>query len=537
MPCWRCRWLHVCAALAAAAGMLRGADLRAVTPESHLVQTTVARGVAFLETHDDSRLGAKALAARVMVLDGRSEHRKVVEALEAIERARPNLAAHDIYSVSLSILLLVERDPYLHREAIVDLVEHLQRVQKPHGGWGYPQRGLGDTSMTQYAVLALWVAQRAGFDVPEEVWVRAVHWLLRTQDHSGAWGYQGVESKGDGPVRQEGIRPTLGLAGLTSLYFGGDRLGLVALSTTVVDLPPAFRPAGPVESPPRSVPSELIDAAVYRAAIERAGDWAAGAELKPGDYFPYYFLYTLERYHAVRESLAGRTVREPSWYNEGVSYLVARQRDDGGWNGNEGPGPATSFAILFLIRSTRKALAVPDAGLGRGTLVGGRGVPTAEGALDLRFGRLAPRPLSGPADELLGLLENPANPEFLRAVATLEEAALPSEDPLGERLRQLAGSDQPAAKAASLRALGRRQDLDAAPLMIAALEDAEPLVFEAALEALRVLSRSLPSAAHIDAGDEVARKREIEHWKAWYRAIRPDTRFEPSVLSPVVQPR
>jgi len=180
----------------------------AYTPESPEVRQAVDRAVKFLESDaaDDGRLGA-AIQGRLGNMD-------------------PHGLEIDIYSTGLSIIFLCELDPSKYRPEIECLLEYLRLRQKPHGGWGYPDRETGDTSMTQYGVLSSWEATQAGFVVPRQMILAVTLWLLKTQDPSGGFGYQGVVSPTFRPVRQK--RVTLGLtaAGLGSAYICADLLGL-----------------------------------------------------------------------------------------------------------------------------------------------------------------------------------------------------------------------------------------------------------------------------------------------------------------------
>ncbi len=73
-----------------------------------------------------------------------------------------------------------------------------------------------------------------------------------------------------------------------------------------------------------------------------------------GSFWRFYWLWSLER----ASTLAGVGVfGERSWYAEGATELLAIQKDDGHWVGAESPMLATSFAILFLSRSTRRVVA------------------------------------------------------------------------------------------------------------------------------------------------------------------------------------
>ena len=63
----------------------------------------------------------------------------------------------------------------------------------PGGYWDYPPpvayRDHGDTSITQYALLGLWEAERAGIHIPTSVWDRAASWLCGHQDSDGGFWY------------------------------------------------------------------------------------------------------------------------------------------------------------------------------------------------------------------------------------------------------------------------------------------------------------------------------------------------------------
>ena len=87
-----------------------------------------------------------------------------------------------IYTQGLVIVFLVQLDGFKnngpHHDNIVTLLEYLHSQQKGHGGWGYPEKSSGDTSMTQYGVLSAWEAKQAGFSVSADSLERAANWLL-----------------------------------------------------------------------------------------------------------------------------------------------------------------------------------------------------------------------------------------------------------------------------------------------------------------------------------------------------------------------
>src|SRR5207245_2523253 len=113
----------------------------------------------------------KALAARVMIYLGKSDHPCIADALGAVRRelAGGGDEASRVYSVGLATAMVAELDVDQHRAELEGLAALLVKLQKPHGGWGYPNQPTGDTSMTQYAVYGLWTAARAGVNVEEKV--------------------------------------------------------------------------------------------------------------------------------------------------------------------------------------------------------------------------------------------------------------------------------------------------------------------------------------------------------------------------------
>ena len=98
-------------------------------------------------------------------------------------------------------------------------------ARKRGGGWGYKDNPQGDTSQTQYPTMGLWLAMNNGLRVPEASIERTCAWLLRTQDPTGAWGYQGRDPGSYQRVSQDEVRPSTAAAGLGSLYISADMLG------------------------------------------------------------------------------------------------------------------------------------------------------------------------------------------------------------------------------------------------------------------------------------------------------------------------
>ena len=209
----------------------------AYTPESQEVREAVARAVKFLtspptekDAYVDNRPGAVAVAALALYKNGAPpSHPKIRSAVAFLQRSidrveDPTKLNFDIYSASLATIFFATLDPDQYRLEVNALLRFLASKQKDNGSWGYYNKEVGDTSMTQNALLAYWEAERAGFPIPYDAVDRALVWLLKTRDPSGAFGYQGTESKDFTPVTQSVIKPSMSGAGLGSLYICADLL-------------------------------------------------------------------------------------------------------------------------------------------------------------------------------------------------------------------------------------------------------------------------------------------------------------------------
>jgi len=143
------------------------------------------------------------------------------------------------YVVSLRIMVLANVDPegrkYLR--LVQDDVDMLVRGQSRTGGWSYGSgqggRG-GDSSNSQFALLALHEASRMGAEIPDETWEKARDYWRKCGAKGGGYGYH----PGGAPTR------TMTSAGISSAIIidenfsmgssvrGGFR-GVVSLGLTI----------------------------------------------------------------------------------------------------------------------------------------------------------------------------------------------------------------------------------------------------------------------------------------------------------------
>ena len=213
-------------------------------------------------------------------------------------------ARYATYSTSLLTLALARIDAERHRKSIQRLAASLVTGQSAAGRWSYTLAGAGgDLSNSQFAILAIWTAERlAGARIPKKTWQRVRRSLESCQAKDGSWAY------GYGPA---GGTPSMTAAGL---------FGFVAAHASLDDL--------------------------AKARKQDQARRGARALLRTKPYANFYFCYALERAAAIMDLPADR------WYVDGARHLVARQNNSGSW----GNAYSTSLALLFLTRATRSVI-------------------------------------------------------------------------------------------------------------------------------------------------------------------------------------
>ncbi len=510
------------------------------TPEHPEVRAAVEEGIRFLESsfNTESRVGGKALAGMAIVkVTGDPDNAAVLECVKATREAYREFSTADtyddagMYNMGLCTLFLITVDPVRYRRDIEGWMRLLEKWQKPHGGWGYHGRETGDTSMAQYGVLALWEAHQAKIPVSPRMANGALSWLLRTQDPSGSFGYQGTLAPGfDQLVQQYEVRLTVATAGIGSVYVMADLFGANARRSDDDGIPPALKPVGGEDG--AAIAGENLKPTVAREYIERAkqrGDaWFAANYSIEAKQWQYYYLYALERYQSFKELAENRNDPSPRWYNDGVRYLLKEQRN-GSWSGSGGNVVDTSFAVLFLIRSTRKSIQrVRD--FGAGLMLSGRGIPKDTDRLTVRDGQVVSLEEVRLTQQLIDAVGSPEsidNAEMLDAISQLppkESRVLATQH--AQKLRAMLRSDSPQAKIAVAKTLGRSGDLSNVPTLILLLSEKDSEVILEARDALRRLSRRFEGFGLTEEADELERDKAIQAWKDWYRRIEPDVEYE-----------
>lgn len=505
----------------------------------------IAKGLAYLETDSDERLGGKCLVGMVFHKAGYEEdHPQIAAAIKTCQDAcqgTPERIGPDaIYSIGIALIFLADLNTTRYRTEIDTLHSWLQKTQKSHGGWGYlsgDHLRTGDTSMTQYAVLALWSLERSGIPIQAESVQRVCQWLLRTQDPSGAWAYQGRDP-GVGNYNRiqqasTDIRLSMLAAGLGSTYICADLLGVskqlknATFNGHDIELPPAFKPVETGQARNRPVLASQTVAGLLGRATRDGNKWFAENYSITIRRWNIYYLYALERYMSFRELAEGKTEAEPYWYNDGVEHLANSQHESGAWFSDCGGPASTALAVLFLMRSTKKS--IDKANYGRGLLTGGRGLPKDLANARVQRGRIVSEPLGGKAEDILSILEDPDNPNFESLVdnpgaISISEDATSKANQI-ERFRRLIRNGDSAARRLAVRALTYRRDFDNVPILIYALSDPNGQVAVEARDALRFISRKFDGFNMPDQPDKQDKIAATLAWKKWYRSIRPDAKF------------
>ncbi|MEE8452304.1 MAG: hypothetical protein V3R99_10330, partial [Thermoguttaceae bacterium] len=381
----------------------------------------------------------------------------------------------------------------------------------------------------------------AGFHVPTESIERVASWLLKTQDPSGGHAYKGTISSSFTPVVQNNPTLSMTAAGVGSLYICADLLQVATRVERPDDaLPAALKEVKPEASEANATKKTQLPTALFQTGQNRGMGWLQRNYKIDARLYTHYYMYALERCMSFRDLSEKGPKRQkqedgPAWYNDGVRFLMETQAENGSWHSECGIVADTAFGLLFLVRSTQKDIERGSRKFGDGTLVGGRGLPKESDGAMVRNGTVVARPLLGPAEQLLAVLEGTDGsgdiPDYDQAIDLLTE--LPSQEAAelvgrhAEQLRQLVGDWSVEARLAAVRALAKTRDLDNVPTLIYALTDPNLEVVRSARDALRRLSRRPSGYALPNEPTEGERLAAIRNWKAWYLAVRPDAEFRP----------
>lgn len=519
--------------------MINNATAWAYTPESEKVRKITADAMKYLvKSSKEDSLGGEALKGLAVykyyhryrdlkVSD--IDHPQVQYAVKYIRNELQKGLNHSDktlnYSLGIAIIFLCEIDgnQKAYRSEIETLLRALFARQRPDGAWSYPDYATGDTSQTQYGILSTWFAIKKGYQVPGNSMQRAVDWLIRTQDPSGQFPYQGYDP---GPgnynrIRQGQVRFTMSPAALGCLYIAQDSAGLAGQrsqpkSTDVFKSTKAVR---------RTVKIS-VNAPMLRRAISDGNRWYNAnhslAKLDTGKNFHYY-LYSFERYHAMKAFCEGTRGGPAPWYDAGVDTLAATQ-EELHWSGTRGPVISTSFALLFLLRSMEIAIEDTAGGQSRG----GYELPddlTSLTAGDLKDGQVVGPKKVTDIESILKLIEEGDLADLQRIIPDLDGEVLDPDRVKRKKqvgkLRETLTSGGFSQRLAAAKMISSSGDIDNVPHLIFALTDGDHRITRTARDGLRLISRKFKGFGLSDLPTIDEKELAVKKWRRWYQSVRP----------------
>jgi len=105
---------------------------------------------------------------------------------------------HHIYIAGVDAMLLSDIDPERYKGNLQSIANYIQSVQRADGSWSDSPTFPGDVSMSQYGVLGLWAAQRAGCTVSPQKVDLAADFLMKNNNPDGGWAYRPGTTQGPG---------------------------------------------------------------------------------------------------------------------------------------------------------------------------------------------------------------------------------------------------------------------------------------------------------------------------------------------------
>ena len=238
------------------------------------------------------------------------------------------------YATSLQTMVFVRAEPQKDNLLITRNVRWLvdtQNLEGPRkGSWSYPgQGGSGDNSNSQFALLALHEAERAGVQVSDRTWRLARVYWEDCQNPDGSWGY----------YKRAPSSGSMTCAGITSLVITADKIDLADAKATGERI----QCCGQSETDTDNRVERGMHWLGTNFSVSRNPGQAGGMWL-------LYYLYGMER---AGRLTAQRFIGKADWYREGAKFLIDNQdKLSGFWSGvgqaEDNRTVGTSFALLFL---------------------------------------------------------------------------------------------------------------------------------------------------------------------------------------------
>ncbi len=553
-----------------------GASQIVYTPEHPDVKALADAGVRFLNTTRSSEaLQFRTLASLAIVEHGKRYDGRVPKENAVVSATCASIVAGvdgiiqnegEMYYPCLAIILLAETDAQAYSAEIKKLLRFVESRQEPNGSFTYKREtNTCDTSQTQFAALAMFVAKHHGFNLDVQMAKRTLQWILGSQQPSGNWVYklQASGSPQDPGKADKVLSATLSMhaAGLSTAYLLSDFLQLnkrakvmsKALTKNQIGLPKTVSIyVEPVEGEDTTLQKSGPLVPFDRASIANATR-AGNAYLE--NFFQVdvaqwnnYYLYALERYAYFREQAEGDVGdgKVATWYDQSVEYLKKTLEETGSFKSDirESPLVATSFGVLVLVRSSEVITSLPATS----TAIGGEGFKTDAVLREGKNGVIRQVEAEKNLSDLLEMMkEGEASQSQLQDLADslkkqIVEFRQKDDKSRGEIkafLQSMISARNYFRRLIAVRFLAGEQDMDNVPALIYALGDPDLRICLEAHDGLRLISRKIDSMAVTPLTRENARrdpgvlKADEENgcrvefdsmkrrWTDWFLKIRP----------------
>lgn len=235
------------------------------------------------------------------------------------------------YVVALECMVMAAVGEQGYQRRLQHAADWLIDSQLPNGMWTYsPGGGRGDNSNTQFALLGLHEAAKAGARVPRQLWQRSNQHYVNTQLNDGGWNYVYSSRTADDAYG------SMTAAGVASLFITGEQMRI-------------SREAGFIDGAAPNCGRVAVSAPIQAGINWLGRNFSVTENPRRGDTWRLYYLYALER---VGMTGGMRYIGRHDWYRQGAAHLVAVQQPDGSW----GQTTDTAFALLFLAKGNRPVL-------------------------------------------------------------------------------------------------------------------------------------------------------------------------------------
>jgi hypothetical protein len=206
------------------------------------------------------------------------------------------------------------------------------------GGWeqsntGVRTQAIGDNANSQYAMLGLWGASQAGFEVPDAAWAKIDKYWREGQRPPGAPG-AGAWAVIPSSALKKGANLNAFSNQVSAAMTAGGVLSLYITESFLYGEKRAEVGGG-------TLSPELL----------RGVDWLDhnfSLEKLDGDSDFYYYAWTIQN---VGQATGYRTFNKIDWFREATAMLLNKQGKDGVWDGPKGKNVSSSFALLYLCQA------------------------------------------------------------------------------------------------------------------------------------------------------------------------------------------